>query len=155
VPITSRTEIYSRNAPRERRPLGACCLRHPQHACVAPRPFCAGFYPGRPLWPSRPMQYNKSVAETRSPLSAWDACTAMDVNTQIEQQPDLYPLHVVILNWNLPNDTIACVRSLHAAAQPGIEIVIVDNASTDDSLQRFREQFGDTVTVIANRANLG
>ena len=80
---------------------------------------------------------------------------AMDVDAQIESPPDRYPLHAVILNWNLPDDTIACVRSLRASAKPGLEIVVVDNASTDDSLQRFREQLGETVTVIANRANLG
>ena len=79
----------------------------------------------------------------------------MDVNAKIEPPPELYPLHAIILNWNLPGDTIACVESLRASAPPGLEIVIVDNASADDSLRRFRERLGDAVTVIANRANLG
>ena len=68
---------------------------------------------------------------------------------------DPYPLHIVILNWNLPDDTIACVRSIQRRAQPGVTILIVDNASSDDSLSRFRAQLGDGVTVIANQANLG
>src|SRR5262245_12535053 len=68
---------------------------------------------------------------------------------------DPYPLHVVILNWNLPGDTIACVRSIQQGALPGVTILIVDNASTDDSLSRFQKELGDSVAVIANRANLG
>jgi len=73
----------------------------------------------------------------------------------VEPAFDLYPLHIVILNWNLPDDTIACVRSIRAHPTPNIEIIIVDNASTDDSLQIFRDQLGDTVTIIANAENLG
>jgi GT2 family glycosyltransferase len=66
-----------------------------------------------------------------------------------------YPLSIVILNWNLPGDTIACVRSIQQSALPGVSILLVDNASTDDSLSRFQTELGDSVTVITNRANLG
>jgi len=68
---------------------------------------------------------------------------------------DPYPLHVVILNWNLPGDTIACVRSIQQGALPDVTILIVDNASTDDSVSRFQAELGDSVSVIATRANLG
>ncbi len=73
----------------------------------------------------------------------------------VERALDLYPLHIVILNWNLPDDTIACVRSIRAHPTPNVEIIIVDNASADDSLQIFRDQLGDSVTIIANAENLG
>jgi GT2 family glycosyltransferase len=75
--------------------------------------------------------------------------------SDIPRQSDLFPLYAVILNWNLPDDTIACVDSIRAHAPPHVQIVIVDNASTDDSLRRFRERFGDSVVLIANSANLG
>jgi GT2 family glycosyltransferase len=71
------------------------------------------------------------------------------------RRSDLFPLYVVILNWNLPDDTIACVESVRAHAPPNVAIVLVDNASTDDSLARFRERFDGGVTLIANAANQG
>lgn len=65
------------------------------------------------------------------------------------------PLFVVVLNWNLPGDTIACVRSLQRGPLPGSAIIVVDNASSDDSLRRFRQAFGDQVLVVALEANRG
>ncbi len=67
----------------------------------------------------------------------------------------LYPMHVVILNWNLPWDTIDCVESVQAGAPNGVEIVIVDNGSTDDSLALFQDRLGSEVTVLATGENLG
>ncbi len=68
---------------------------------------------------------------------------------------NLDPLYIVVLNWNLPGDTIACVRSLQQGLVPGSAIIIVDNASTDDSLRQFRQAFGDQVTLVALDANRG
>jgi len=67
----------------------------------------------------------------------------------------LYPVYVVILNWNLPWDTIACVESVQAGAPSGVEIVVVDNGSTDDSLVLFQDRLGDQVTILATAENLG
>jgi GT2 family glycosyltransferase len=100
------------------------------------------------------MRYNKLIAD-HSWIRLEVEYRPMKMNAQSNPESDLYPLYVVILNWNLPDDTIACVRSLRADASSGVEVIIVDNASTDDSLQRFRDQLGDTVTIIVNGANLG
>jgi hypothetical protein len=67
----------------------------------------------------------------------------------------LYPVYAVILNWNLPEDTIACVDSILVSPLPELEIIVVDNASTDSSVERFRQRFADTVQVIENAENLG
>jgi GT2 family glycosyltransferase len=37
----------------------------------------------------------------------------------------------------------------------GVEVVVVDNASTDGTVAAIRESFGDSITVIVNDANLG
>jgi hypothetical protein len=69
-----------------------------------------------------------------------------------------YPIHVIILNWNLPEDTINCVRSVDASvgfAPNEVQIVIVDNGSTDDSVARFRAEFGDNIHIISTGRNLG
>ena len=60
-------------------------------------------------------------------------------------------LFVVILNWNGKNDTLACLTSLRNDA---VDIVVVDNGSTDDSVVEISRRF-PTVTVIETRENLG
>lgn len=59
----------------------------------------------------------------------------------------------VVLNWNRPEDTIACVASLRRLDYPSFRILIVDNGSTDGSAERFRALAG--VDLLACEANLG
>jgi GT2 family glycosyltransferase len=65
------------------------------------------------------------------------------------------PLHVVILNLNLPEETILCVDSVRGSLPPDAEIIIVDNGSTDHSVKLIRKRFGDTIRIIENSENLG
>ncbi len=65
------------------------------------------------------------------------------------------PLHVVVLNWNLAEDTIACVRSVQANRVRDCEVVIVDNGSSDCSVQVLKQRLGDTVRLITSSTNLG
>lgn len=74
----------------------------------------------------------------------------------------IWPLWVIVLNWNLPGDTIDCVQSVLAAAQPLIaaRVLIVDNGSTDNSVARLRAAFpgADTpvpVDLLETGRNLG
>jgi GT2 family glycosyltransferase len=67
----------------------------------------------------------------------------------------LYPLYVIVLNWNLPADSIACVQSLQAGLPPGARVVLVDNGSTDGSVGQFQERLGETVQLLALPDNLG
>ena len=46
---------------------------------------------------------------------------------------------VVILNWNSSEDTLECLESLRQIAYSNYSIIIVDNASSDDSLKRIRK----------------
>lgn len=59
---------------------------------------------------------------------------------------------VIILNYNNADDTIACLRSLHALKTPPGQILVVDNHSTDDScatiVQTWR-QWAAPVSVSA------
>lgn len=51
-----------------------------------------------------------------------------------------YPkVSVIILNWNGWKDTIECLESLYQIDYPNYEIVLVDNDSKDDSIQRIRD----------------
>ncbi len=61
---------------------------------------------------------------------------------------------IIILNYNGWPDTLRCLDSLARLDYPRHAIVLVDNASTDDSLAKIRQAQPD-LEVLANRANLG
>ena len=46
---------------------------------------------------------------------------------------------VVVLNWNGWLDTVECLESLYQVVYPCFDVVVVDNASGDDSVARIRE----------------
>jgi GT2 family glycosyltransferase len=50
---------------------------------------------------------------------------------------------------------MACVDSVLASSLPEFEIIVIDNASTDSSVEQFRQHFGDTVKIVENAENLG
>lgn len=46
---------------------------------------------------------------------------------------------IIILNWNGWEDTVECLESVYQIKYPNYQIILVDNASQDDSLQKIRE----------------
>ncbi len=62
------------------------------------------------------------------------------------------PVVAVVLNWNLPDDTVRCVRSLLAGRYDGLRVVVVDNGSSDNSLEVFRREL-PTAEVVDTGAN--
>jgi GT2 family glycosyltransferase len=61
---------------------------------------------------------------------------------------------VVILNWNGWRDTLECLDSVARLDWVDLQIIVVDNASQDDSVARIRSAFPG-ITLIENTANLG
>lgn len=61
---------------------------------------------------------------------------------------------IIVLNWNGKADTCQCLTSLQALQYPYLEIVIVDNGSTDDSVACFKQAF-PTCTLLETGKNLG
>lgn len=64
------------------------------------------------------------------------------------------PVHVIVLNWNGWQDTIACLDSIKHTDYANLKVIVVDNASTNDSVARIRQAHPD-VTIISSEANLG
>lgn len=64
-------------------------------------------------------------------------------------------LRVVVLNWNLPSDTLICIDSLLAAGLPLAQTIVVDNGSSDDSVAQFYDRFGSELAVIELPENRG
>lgn len=63
-------------------------------------------------------------------------------------------VHVVVLNWNGWEDTVACVKSLEKSSYSNLETLIVDNASVDNSVEMLRKSFPHLVILTSDR-NLG
>jgi len=61
---------------------------------------------------------------------------------------------IVIVNWNKRNDVITLLTSLEGICYDNFEIVIVDNASTDGSVEAIRQAYPD-LQVLINSENLG
>ncbi len=61
---------------------------------------------------------------------------------------------VVILNFNRADETIECVESVKRSDYDNYGILLVDNGSTDGSLQVLRQRFPD-LEMIQNGENLG
>ena len=64
-------------------------------------------------------------------------------------------ISVIIVSWNTAQLLLGCLRSLTCGAnRHPIEIIVVDNASTDGSPEAVQREFPN-VTLIQNEMNLG
>lgn len=60
---------------------------------------------------------------------------------------------IVILNWNGKKDTMLCLNSLSKLRYDNFETIVVDNGSTDGSVESLHKQPG--ITFIENKKNIG
>jgi hypothetical protein len=60
----------------------------------------------------------------------------------------------IVVNWNRRELTLRCLESLRATQYTPLDILVVDNASSDGSVAAIRAQFPG-VTIIENDENLG
>lgn len=61
---------------------------------------------------------------------------------------------VVVLNWNGWRDTLACLASLKQLDYPDARVQVVDNGSTDGSVEHIRQAMPE-VELLQTGANLG
>lgn len=71
--------------------------------------------------------------------------------------PPLRRVRVVVLNWNGGEHVLSCLDHVLATEWAGgtLEVVVVDNASTDGSPAAIGARFGDRVRVVPNGRNTG
>ena len=77
-------------------------------------------------------------------------------NTPASRAPvEVLDLSIVIVNWNTQHVIVDCLESVLAnLGELSAEVIVIDNASTDDSVQVITERF-PKVQLIANDANRG
>jgi GT2 family glycosyltransferase len=63
-------------------------------------------------------------------------------------------LAVILLNWNQPEFTLACLKSLEKLDYPAYDVVVLDNGSHDGSVAAIRNEYPH-LTLIENGSNLG
>ncbi|MDQ6698902.1 MAG: glycosyltransferase family 2 protein, partial [Acidobacteriota bacterium] len=61
---------------------------------------------------------------------------------------------LIVVNWNRKLLLRACLTSVQAQTRPAEQIIVVDNGSTDGSVEMVRAEF-PTVSVICNTNNRG
>ncbi|SFE32950.1 hypothetical protein SAMN04324257_01347 [Thermoanaerobacter thermohydrosulfuricus] len=62
---------------------------------------------------------------------------------------------IVIVNYNGGKYINDCVRSVFESTYKNYMVIVVDNASTDNSVKNLEEEFKDRITIIKNNENLG
>ncbi len=60
----------------------------------------------------------------------------------------------MIVNWNSHDDLRDCLQSLRRNQACKLEVIVVDNASVDESVTMVRDEFSE-VTLLAQTENLG
>ena len=63
-------------------------------------------------------------------------------------------ISIIVLNYNAGELLLNCINSLKKSTYQNIEILVVDNISSDDSHTKCKKQFPD-IKLIQNRKNLG
>jgi len=61
---------------------------------------------------------------------------------------------IVVINYNRAQDTIECIQSINDIDYPNFIILLIDNCSTDNSVDILRKQLKD-VEIIKTEKNLG
>ena len=61
-------------------------------------------------------------------------------------------ISIVIVSWNVREALLSCLRSLERHVTTPHDVVLVDNASTDDTVAAVRQAFP---TIISNSQNVG
>ncbi|HLF27856.1 MAG TPA: glycosyltransferase family 2 protein [Anaerolineae bacterium] len=67
---------------------------------------------------------------------------------------DVIDLSIVIVNWNVRELLRRCLASIFVADLPRMEVIVVDNASSDGSSEMLRAEFPQ-VMLLANAHNRG
>ena len=69
--------------------------------------------------------------------------------------PDSPLVTAVVVNLNGEAYLGDCLQSLFAQDYPALEVIVVDNGSTDSSVDSVIEPYGERINLIRNDRNLG
>ncbi len=72
----------------------------------------------------------------------------------MSSKPDL---SIIVLNYNVRDLLLDCLKSIFKNQTPedNWQIIVVDNASVDDSVEAVKKEFGEKIDLCLNKDNLG
>jgi GT2 family glycosyltransferase len=88
-------------------------------------------------------------------MASEPTATAAMSPTSLTQYDPAVEVSVIVVNWNGRDHLETCITSLQGQTLTGVEIVLVDNGSTDGSIAFVRQRFGNAVRIIEHSTNLG
>lgn len=62
---------------------------------------------------------------------------------------------IVICNYNKENEVLDCIQCILESKFTDFDLYVVDNGSTDQSVQKIKEKYSTDVVLIENEENLG
>jgi len=65
---------------------------------------------------------------------------------------DFPKVAIIVLNWNGWKDTIECLESVFRIDYPNYQVIVVDNGSTDDSVEKIKAWYSQK-GIILNEVN--
>jgi GT2 family glycosyltransferase len=72
----------------------------------------------------------------------------------INMQPTL--VSIIVVNYNDSGHLHDCLGSIFDSTYPNIEVIVVDNGSTDGSLEEIKKDFSSSeMVVVSNESNVG
>ena len=66
----------------------------------------------------------------------------------MENTPGPKTVAIVILNYKTPDLVVDCLQSLEEQIEPGVDVIVVDNASNDGSAEKIEARI-DADRVLA------
>lgn len=65
-------------------------------------------------------------------------------------------LSIIVISYNTAEMTVDCLKSVFKeTSKTDFELIVLDNASKDNSVKRMQEEFGDKIKLIESKDNLG
>lgn len=78
-----------------------------------------------------------------------------DTKHRVRLEDAMKKVGVVICNYNKQDYVLKCIEHILNQTMTDFDVYVVDNASTDDSVKRIQEQYGNQVHLVINQENLG
>ena len=65
------------------------------------------------------------------------------------------PVAIILVNWNQKDDLEECLSSLRKVEYKNYKIVIIDNNSTDGSVDMVKKMRDTNIQILRNKRNVG
>ena len=73
----------------------------------------------------------------------------LDKKEHINENIDMPRVSIITLNWNGWEDTLECLESLYRITYPNYDVIVVDNNSKDESIEKIKEYAEGKIEVVS------